>query len=61
MKKEEFEKIMYKEAVLYAYNIIKDPDDHLDAVGASLNDFFEGAIAAWNFLKSDCNDERAIC
>lgn len=61
MKKEEFDKIIYNKAVDYAYDVIQDPEEHLDAVEGAIFDFLEGAESAWNLLIPNYNDERAIC
>lgn len=61
MKKEEFDEIIYNKAVDYAYDVIQDPGDHLDAVEGAISDFLEGANHAWNILMPGYNDERAIC
>lgn len=61
MKKEEFDKIIYNKAVDYAYDVIQDPEEHLDAVDGAITDFMAGADYAWNLLMPDYNDERAIC
>ena len=61
MKKEEFEEMIYKEAIDYAYDVIQDPGDHLDAVEGAIFDFMSGAKYAWSILRPNYNDERAIC
>lgn len=61
MKKEEFEEIIYNKAVDYAYDVIQDPEEHLDAVDGVISDFMAGSDYAWNILIPNYDDERAIC
>jgi hypothetical protein len=61
MKKEEFDEIIYNKAVDYAYDVILDPEDHLDAIDEVISDFMAGADCAWNLLRPNYNDKRAIC
>ena len=61
MKKEEFNEIIYSKAVDYAYDVIQDPEEHLDAVDGVITDFMAGADYTWNILRPNYNDERAVC
>lgn len=51
MSKEKFDEIIYNKAVDYAYSIIEDPEDHLDAIDGAISDFMAGADYAWELLQ----------
>lgn len=41
----------------YAFATVVDPENHMDAVHAAMEDFIEGAYAAWDVFNNDLKDD----
>lgn len=41
----------------YAFATVVDPENHMDAVHATIEDFIEGAYAAWEVFTKDSEDD----
>jgi hypothetical protein len=41
----------------YAFAIVEDPENHMDAVHAAAEDFIAGAYAAWAVFNKDLEDD----
>lgn len=41
----------------YAFATVADPENHMDAVHAAMEDFIEGAYAAWEVFNKDLEDD----
>lgn len=41
----------------YAFATVVDPENHMDAVHAAMEDFIQGACAAWEVFKKDLEDD----
>lgn len=52
MTKEEFYEKLEKEADIYSYESVMDPEEHMDAVEAIKNDFLEGGVTAYCILNN---------
>lgn len=50
---EEYLALIQKLAEEYAFATVADPENHMDAVRAAMEDFIEGAYAAWDVFTND--------
>ena len=41
----------------YAFATVSDPENHMDAVQAAIEDFMAGAYAAWTVFTKDLEDD----
>ena len=41
----------------YAFATVEDPENHMDAVHAAIEDFVAGAYAAWAVFNKDLEDD----
>lgn len=41
----------------YAFATVSDPENHMDAVHAAIEDFMAGAYAAWAVFSKDLEDD----
>ena len=50
---EEHQAVIQRLAEEYAFATVSDPENHMDAVHAAMEDFIEGAYAAWEVFTND--------
>ena len=54
---EEHLAVIQRLAEEYAFATVSDPENHMDAVHAAMEDFIEGAYAAWDVFTNDLKDD----